>query len=530
MGLLEKLGLRTRSITQQMVDARRAEAIEAVKLLQPFVDKDEATKQIVNGFALRLSNTTRGTAAREIKYEDFTEIRQEAEAALKPAKTRKVEREMREIGDGPDGLETLDTMVEALGGKAETEEAREMVKAALKARFKIDTLEGQMTTKALPKLYKVLGSVPEWQVRDNDSLKNIKRVKSGPEGASIYYKEGDEKAGRPGDYIYLELGRTGTFAFTSENYKKDDGTKTKVDSFSVTTLHEIGHAVDDRLGFMGGHELDAKYGGWKNEKREDIAGIVAAKKGFLGGWEKPYDRRQLVKVMDGVLDKGTIDVGDWDRKAAQVAEVFAAKSDDEITREMLADPGIVLAETDRDTFTRGNSWPPNTDTNVNAARMRVDRKWKMLRGDMQSVIATMLEQKVPAAVEIARLISRLRGFEAAMTPTDKAKLETHPAVELCRAIRITGGNSGLWDQGASAAGKWAIDSRVYQQAYKNTWVSYAAGVRPRGISQYQFRAPGEWFAELYAMYYLKKLPKTHADAVWLKAEIDAKDAPARVGA
>ena len=284
MGLLEKLGIRQRTITQEMVDARRTEAIDAVKLLQPLADQDATTKQIVTGFAVRLSNIGKGTAAREIKFEDYTEIRQEAEAALKPAKTRKLEREMRETAAAPDGLETLDTMVEALGGKAETEEAKEIVKAALKARFKIDTLEGQMTTKALPKLYKVLGSVPEWQVRDNDSLKNIKRVKSGPEGASIYYKQGDQATGRPGDYIYLELGRTGTFAFTSENYKRDDGTKTKVDSFSITTLHEIGHAVDDRLGFMGGRELDDKYGGWKSEKREDIATIVAGKKGFLTGW------------------------------------------------------------------------------------------------------------------------------------------------------------------------------------------------------------------------------------------------------
>ena len=255
MGLLETLGLKKRTITQQMVDARRAEVVAAVKLLQPFMDTDETTKQIVNQFAVRLANITRSSMPLEMKFEDITEIKQEAEAALKPAKTRKTEREMREIAARQDGLETLDTMVEALGGSAKTPEAKEMVKAALKARFNIDSLEGEMTTKALPKLYKVLGSVPDWQVRDNDSLKNIKRVKSGPEGASIYYKEGDDDTGRPGDLIYLELGRTGTFAFTSENYKTDDGTKTKVDSFSVTTLHEIGHAVDDRLGFMGGHEL-----------------------------------------------------------------------------------------------------------------------------------------------------------------------------------------------------------------------------------------------------------------------------------
>jgi Trp operon repressor len=529
MGLLETLGLKKRTITQQMVDARRAEVVAAVKLLQPFMDTDETTKQIVNQFAVRLANITRSSMPLEMKFEEITEIKQEAEAALKPAKTRNTEREMRDIAAGPDGLDMLDTMVEALGGSAKTPEAKEMVKAALKARFNIDSLEGEMTTKALPKLYKVLGSVPEWQVRDNESLKNIKRVKSGPEGASIYYKEGDDKTGRPGDFIYLELGRTGTFAFNSENYKTDDGTKTKVDSFSVTTLHEIGHAVDDKLNFMGGHENVDKYGGWKKEKREDIATIVATQKGFLVGWERPYDARPLTKVLDGVLDKGKIDLAEWDRMSGEVDRVFGVKTDEVLTAELLADPGVVLAETAREAFTRDNNWPPNLDANVNAARPRVDRKWGTLRQEVQTVISTILERKVPAAAEVARLLSRLRGMQTGLTPNDRAKLETHPAVELCRAIRIKGSNSGLWDEGASAAGKWAIDSRVYQQAYSTSWVSYAVGVRPRGISQYQFRAPGEWFAELYAMYYLKKLPKTHADAVWMAAEIDVQNAPARVG-
>lgn len=518
MGLLEKLGLKQPRITQEMVNARQAEAVEAVKLLNPFVAKDKETEKTRLQFALRLSKTAKSPAALDIKYDDLGAILTEAKAALKAAKQRKIEIEAEEIAAGENGSATLDTMIEALGGSAKSEEAKTFVKAALKARFKIDTLEGEMTTKALPKLYKVLGSVPEWQVRDNDSLKNIKRVRQGPEGASYFTSDTQE--------IYLELGRTGTFHFTNENYTTDSGKKTKVDSFSVTTLHEIGHAVDDQLGFMDGRELQTKYGGWKMEKRDEIAGRIAAEKGFLQGWSKAYAPAPLIQVLDGVLDKGKIDLTEWDRKAGEIGQVFGAKTDDQLTGEILADPGIVLAETSRETFARDNSWPANTDNEVNTARIRVGRAWGTLRQEIQGVIAIMLERKVPAAAEVARLLARLRGLQTNLAPADRTKLETHPAVELCRAIRIAGSNSGLWDQGAGAAGKWAIGGRVYQQSYSKSWVSYAAEVRGRGISQYQFRAPGEWFAELYALYYLGKLPKTHADAQWIAAEIDTVAAPA----
>ncbi|HEX8109170.1 MAG TPA: hypothetical protein VF516_15660, partial [Kofleriaceae bacterium] len=46
-----------------------------------------------------------------------------------------------------------------------------------------------------------------------------------------------------------------------------------------------------------------------------------------------------------------------------------------------------------------------------------------------------------------------------------------------------------------------IDGRVYHEAYAGRWVSYEAAARARKVSNYQFRAPGEWFAEAYAAYY-----------------------------
>lgn len=81
-----------------------------------------------------------------------------------------------------------------------------------------------------------------------------------------------------------------------------------------------------------------------------------------------------------------------------------------------------------------------------------------------------------------------------------------------------------WHTGATTDGVWSnhaqsmaieIDKRIYHQAYSNTWVSYLAAARARGITGYQFRAPGEWFSELYAAYKVKKLKEGHPSAGWL---------------
>ena len=86
------------------------------------------------------------------------------------------------------------------------------------------------------------------------------------------------------------------------------------------------------------------------------------------------------------------------------------------------------------------------------------------------------------------------------------------AEEWCQAIRV---DKKLWDNGAEAA-KRAIKGRVYQEAYPNTWLSYMLDARKQGLTGYQFRAPAEWFAELYAAYYCDKLKDNHPAVSWLK--------------
>ena len=64
--------------------------------------------------------------------------------------------------------------------------------------------------------------------------------------------------------------------------------------------------------------------------------------------------------------------------------------------------------------------------------------------------------------------------------------------------------------------KWKIGDRIYQEAYAREWVSYSAAARKKGLTGYQFRAPSEFFAELYAGYHTGKLGKSHPALAWLK--------------
>ena len=75
--------------------------------------------------------------------------------------------------------------------------------------------------------------------------------------------------------------------------------------------------------------------------------------------------------------------------------------------------------------------------------------------------------------------------------------------------------ANVWDSQALTEDA-TLDKRVYQESYPSTWTSYKAEARKRGITSYQFRAPGEWFSELYAAFKVGKLKPGHPSEGWLK--------------
>lgn len=86
------------------------------------------------------------------------------------------------------------------------------------------------------------------------------------------------------------------------------------------------------------------------------------------------------------------------------------------------------------------------------------------------------------------------------------------AVAWCDDIRV---GKEMWENGGGSSSH-AVDGRVYHEAYDGSWVSYDLAARTKGITGYQFRAPGEWLSELYAAFHCGKLKKSHPAAAWLQ--------------
>lgn len=116
---------------------------------------------------------------------------------------------------------------------------------------------------------------------------------------------------------------------------------------------------------------------------------------------------------------------------------------------------------------------------------------------------------------LTAFVEALVGNAAADAPPKPTKETSasawNAAVQAAKDWRVAVGvdNNLWWDGTASKNHAYGTDSVVYQEAYKGRWVSYRHAARRMGIHGYQFRAPGEWFAELYAAYYCKKLKTGH---------------------
>jgi hypothetical protein len=268
--------------------------------------------------------------------------------------------------------------------------------------------------KSVKRVYEMLLKVPESHVKPK--VKEIQRFQEDTGGAAY-----------GGGSIDLGCGRAGATTSTNqgaqlcspdffpdgvdENCQPPDDMKNKeVTYFDWATLHEVGHAVDDKNSFMKKNQKKDEYGGWEVYGADVTEPAKAAQKKF--NFDLSYIKKRL----------------QW----------------------------------------KGTGAPP-------AAPAK------------------------PSGVDQAKW-------------DDTKKLVD----EWCNAVK----SLRLWWQGEQSK-RVAIEGRVYQMSYDwPEWVSYRLDARKQGIHGYQFRAPGEWFAELYAAYYMGMLKPEHpAVKDWLPGKL-----------
>ncbi len=304
----------------------------------------------------------------------------------------------------------FDDAISAAGGD-QTAARQDAYKAALEQRYGV-TIDTSVTvtqrqTKAgtvrdvqvkqpidpaklqLDRMYDMFGQVP---LRDTCHAK-LQKLAYTKKGGTAWYVGAE-----------ITMGDLGTTDWEFAGYK--DGAK----AFSVTTLHELGHAVDDKYGIMKANQTKANCGGWSDGNIAMDAVADAFLKDFKAhaGSAVTFDAEKLKQAVLDALGKGT---------------------------------------TGRPTGCSTTDW---------------------------------------AAV--------------------KGLLEN------CAAIK-SGNNP--WETGKYHA---EFEGIVYQESYGNRWTSYSASARSGGttVRDYQWRAPGEWFAELYGWSWTKKQPISGVDSAVLK--------------
>ncbi len=351
-----------------------------------------------------------------------------AEALLAAAKLATVaaangdlsEADIRALIALPDGQRQLDAMVASLPDNA----SQKVMSALLSVRFNMDVKlftekatrtedgsgakTGPTLDAPVPNLkayYEMLASVPETDTKLNPSLARFDRIED--ETGSYYESTNGAVVMACFNDFNLggnALGDPAQLDVIDDECKPVPDTEVPNPTYGKwTTLHEIGHAVDDRKGFMHSNGSGAEFGGWREHGSDtsQISGEVAN--------EFDFDAHFIERRMAG-----------------------------------------------------GNPDLPPPPDGVSQT------EWETRRDNFLDWLA---------------------------------------------AVRTT---KDIWDSATNSNARHMSKSgRMIHEAYPNHWVSYDLSARRKGVTGYQFRAPGEWFSELYAAYHTKKLKPSHPAQKWL---------------
>ena len=324
-------------------------------------------------------------------------------------------KDVKEILARPDGQAELDAMLDVL----EPDARRTVLRVAFEARFGCDLEnfsngaknpdgtysnpipDGALEAPNIKRFYEIMSDLPDEDTVGNDSMRSFTMIESGQGSVysstkkAVVMREGDDTMS--GAYSFGQEFQVGE---VEDDYKPANDEPVKY--FSWNTLHEVGHAVDDKLGFMKKNGSGANYGGWKA----------------------------------------------YGRNVQPIADAAA--------KEFEYDPGYIGQ------ILAGNANPalPEKPKTCTA------EEWESRR------------------------------------------------VKFTAWLGLIKSTSSPWASNAGAQ-KIAIGGIVYQESQPDSWSSYELAARSKGITAYQFRAPGEWFSEMYAAFHSGKLKPAHPAAKWL---------------
>lgn len=471
------------------------------------------------------------------------------------------------IGEVEDAIakvrKAVDEAMKKMGGTASTPAEKKLAMGALQARFgiqldhstrcecgpskepvgtkctkcKTKVTEPVYSSKILPKLYKLMNDLPPGHVVDNPSFKNLRRNRTSD--ASFFQSSTQT--------VVLNLKQTSgprgminNVGHTLANIHHTGKGSVIVDEFQDFAYHEIAHAVDDKTGYMDSHGKQADHGGWKESSRAEAINVAGAELGFFddfAGCPHAFLRAFLDDSAKGKQPKPKSGEGGdqgggleeaW-TKAMSIAKALP-KTLDEFTNHPAIKAAIDF---------RGEAAPKGDEQfTLTDLTEKFKPQWKNVQmaytkagsaeiRDMYTECCKRIGMTGESPDVVYKSFGGGADFSKGAPPKPDFKaMAKHKAVAWLKGVSMSGGESGLWDEGNAGAKKYAVKGRVYQESYKDDWWSYDLAARGQLIVNYQFRAPGEWFAEAYAAHHIGKLPSGHVIAKYLESE-EGKRAPKR---
>jgi len=305
---LEPVKERARETAKQAVDvvsqAQAAvkatdDAIKAIKALE-----DEATSLKKLGF---------DTKEMDDQFNDLVEMRVDsAKLTDIAARTKSATAIKKQADEAVTRAKALSKAAADAGAtdkkKPDATQKSKIYEAALKNLYGLEIeVPNGMTNTHFDKVFDMFSKVPKDHVGKGKLNKLLYDKDPGWAGGGAYNSA----------LKRVRMGEFGT-ATKTEKYKVGD-TEVDANSFNVTTLHEIGHAVDDNNNVMDSHMGTAGFGKWKKEEIADVATACVTELKKTAGLSDKVKEEDLKKaataaVKDGKTDKpNEIEQPDWDK-------------------------------------------------------------------------------------------------------------------------------------------------------------------------------------------------------------------------
>ncbi|MCB9745176.1 MAG: hypothetical protein H6740_21485 [Alphaproteobacteria bacterium] len=418
----------------------------------------------------------------------------------------------------PGGVKVLDQMVEDTkvllpdleGGLHSARSA--FLRDAMKARFGLSTLEQQRGPGGRDNLrsaYLTMAKVPLTHTLHNDRLDGLKLKPTATKWKERKYGGVYMPSENEIDVIIAQV-LPNASRDCDDEVPQEHRAEGGLSGFQGTVLHEVGHAYDAKAKVMSlSADTRTALGGWRKETSRSVATLLVRETGLATSCPE-FPESFLIDYLEQAVRVRSPNLSsEWEERRGRAEQPVTA---DMLRRHSkVVEAVAVRAEEDSHPSWPDGVCPRDVSMRLNngAALGFVDPK---PTGELRNVASKLVQeliQEVLAGADvdatIQALLQKHAEYAGPMPSLDGVK--EHRAYKVARALQ-SHYKGTYYQTGRSGAERTQVGDITFTVDSKQLY-SYEMSARDAGVSKYQFRAPAEFFAELYMFFFAGKLPLQH---------------------